>query len=238
MDFSKLLEYQKVDLEFKKLNDEIVKNKDYKTMKAKKDEFNAAKQAVGESEALADSVMNAYNGALEYLKANAAKIEAIVAKLIGGELDEEAEKTAVEELETLKNALGEWEKKAAALKSNADKAIADYTEAQKTGKTAREVYAKAKAQYEAFKQGKEKEYEALKSRLGELQKNVEPKVFEVYKQITAEGKYPAFVPVMGDDASPACGACGMGLSGTAKNDLKNQGYCRCETCRRIIFKQG
>lgn len=109
MDFSKLLEYQKVDLEFKKLNDEIVKNKDYKTMKAKKDEFNAAKQAVGESEALADSVMNAYNGALEYLKANAAKIEAIVAKLTGGELDEEAERTAVEELEALKNALGEWE---------------------------------------------------------------------------------------------------------------------------------
>ena len=128
MDFSKLLEYQKVDLEFKKLNDEIVKNKDYKTMKAKKDEFNAAKQAVGESEALADSVMNAYNGALEDLKANAAKIEAIVAKLTGGELDEETEKTAVEELETLKNALGEWEKKAAALKSNADKAIADYTD--------------------------------------------------------------------------------------------------------------
>ena len=106
MDFSKLLEYQKVDLEFKKLNDEIVKNKDYKTMKAKKDEFNAAKQAVGESEALADSVMNAYNGALEYLKANAAKIEAIVAKLTGGELDEETEKAAVEELEALKNALG------------------------------------------------------------------------------------------------------------------------------------
>ena len=63
-------------------------------------------------------------------------------------------------------------------------------------------------------------------------------MFEIYKQITAENKYPAFVPAMGDDASPACGACGMGLSGTAKNDLKNQGYCRCETCRRIIYKQG
>ena len=36
MDFTKLLEYQKVDLEFKKLNDEIGRNKDYKTMKAKR----------------------------------------------------------------------------------------------------------------------------------------------------------------------------------------------------------
>ena len=189
MDFTKLLEYQKVDLEYKKLNDEIVGNKDYKTMKAKKEEFNAAKQAVGEAEALAESVMNAYNGALEYMKANA------------------------------------------------DKAIADFTEAQKTGKTARTVYADSKAKYEEFKKDKEQEYEKIKNRLAELQKTVEPKVFEVYKQITAEGKYPAFVPAIGDDASPACGACGMGLSGTAKSDLKNQGYCRCETCRRIIFKQ-
>lgn len=238
MDFTKLLEYQKVDLEFKKLNDEIVRNKDYKTMKAKKDEFNAAKQAVGESEALAESVMNAYNGALEYLKTNAAKVEEIVTKLTAGTLDEDAEKAAVEELEALKAALAEWEKKAAALKNNADKAIADFSEAQKTGKAARAIYADAKAKYEEFKKGKEKEYETLKAKLAELQKNVEPKVFEVYKQITAENKYPAFVPAMGDDASPACGACGMGLSGTAKNDLKNQGYCRCETCRRIIYKQG
>ena len=216
MDFTKLLEYQKVDLEYKKLNDEIVGNKDYKTMKAKKEEFNAAKQAVGEAEALAESVMNAYNGALEYMKANADKIEAVVARLTAGELNEE---------------------KAAALKANADKAIADFTEAQKTGKTARTVYADSKAKYEEFKKGKEQEYEKIKNRLAELQKTVEPKVFEVYKQITAEGKYPAFVPAIGDDASPACGACGMGLSGTAKSDLKNQGYCRCETCRRIIFKQ-
>ena len=237
MDFTKLLEYQKVDLEYKKLNDEIVGNKDYKTMKAKKEEFNAAKQAVGEAEALAESVMNAYNGALEYMKANADKIEAVVARLTAGELNEDEEKAAVDELETLKAALNEWEKKAAALKANADKAIADFTEAQKTGKTARTVYAYSKAKYEEFKKGKEQEYEKIKNRLAELQKTVEPKVFEVYKQITAEGKYPAFVPAIGDDASPACGACGMGLSGTAKSDLKNQGYCRCETCRRIIFKQ-
>ena len=237
MDFTKLLEYQKVDLEYKQHNDEIVGNKDFKTMKAKKEEFNAAKQAVGEAEALAESVMNAYNGALEYMKANADKIEAVVARLTAGELNEDEEKAAVDELETLKAALNEWEKKAAALKANADKAIADFTEAQKTGKTARTVYADSKAKYEEFKKGKEQEYEKIKNRLAELQKTVEPKVFEVYKQITAEGKYPAFVPAIGDDASPACGACGMGLSGTAKSDLKNQGYCRCETCRRIIFKQ-
>ena len=156
MDFTKLLEYQKVDLEFKKLNDEIVRNKDYKTMKAKKDEFNAAKQAVGESEALAESVMNAYNGALEYLKTNAAKVEEIIAELTAGTLDEDAEKAAVEELETLKAALAEWEKKAAALKNNADKAIADFSEAQKTGKAARAIYADAKAKYEEFKKSKEK----------------------------------------------------------------------------------
>ena len=155
MDFTKLLEYQKVDLEYKKLNDEIVGNKDYKTMKAKKEEFNAAKQAVGEAEALAESVMNAYNGALEYMKANADKIEAVVARLTAGELNEDEEKAAVDELETLKAALNEWEKKAAALKANADKAIADFTEAQKTGKTARTVYADSKAKYEEFKKGKE-----------------------------------------------------------------------------------
>ncbi len=234
MDFSKLLEYQKVDLKLKKLNDEIAMNEDYKTMKAKKEEFNNAKQAVGEAEALAETIMNAYNGALEYLKSNAQKVESIVAKLSSGQLDDEAEKNAVEELEKLKATLTEWEKKVSTLKANADKAIANYSNAQKIGASAKATYASAKAKYTEFKESKCADYELLKKQLEELQKTVDPKVFEVYKQITAEGKYPAFVPLMGDEA---CGACGMTLSGTAKNDIKNQGYCRCETCRRIIYKQ-
>lgn len=234
MKLSKLLEYQKADMERKKLSDEITGNPDYKKMKTYKEEFNSAKQKVSDSESAAASLVSSYNGAVEYFERNAARVEELLTALSSG-LDEEEEKRTVAELEALSAAFSEWEKKAAQFKAAADKALMEYSGAQKSGKSARAAYAAAKQNYEKFKTSKEDKLKELKDKCAQLESAVEPELLAVYKSITAENRYPAFVPALGDNDSPVCGACGMMLAGNAQIDLKNNGYCRCETCRRIIY---
>lgn len=236
MNLENLLKYQKADLEYKKLHDEIVGNPDYKKMKALKEEFNSAKQQVSDSEALAETVIGSYNSALECLAKNAERTERLCARLSEENLDENEEKEIVAELESLRATFAEWEKKAAQLKSNADKALLEYATAQKNGKSTRAAYSDAKRKYESFKAAKEDELGKLKAKCGELESSVESELMNLYKTITAENRYPAFVSVLGDDNSPVCGACGMMLADTAKTEIKNNGMCRCETCRRMIYK--
>ena len=143
---------------------------------------------------------------------------------------------AVEELEQLKTAFVEWEKKASQLKANAEKALSEYATAQKSGKTARAEYETAKAKYEKFKESKASALAKLKANRDSLAPAVDEEIMTMYKQLTDEGKYPAFVAQLGEEKFPTCGACGMMLSDTAKRDLNANGYCRCETCHRIIYK--
>lgn len=236
MNLEALLKYQKADLEYKKLNDEIKKNPDYKKMKENKELYNVAKQKGIDSEAVAENVLAQYNSALEFMNENAKKVEELCAKISAGQLSDEEEIKAVEELEQLKTAFVEWEKKASQLKANAEKALSEYATAQKSGKTARAEYETAKAKYEKFKESKASDLAKLKANRDSLAPEVDEELMTIYKQLTDEGKYPAFVAQLGEEKFPTCGACGMMLSDTAKRDLNANGYCRCETCHRIIYK--
>lgn len=236
MKLDNLLKYQEADLACKKLLDEIRGNSDYREMKKYKNEFNIAKQKVSDSETLASTVISTYSGANEYLEKNSRRAEELCALLENENISEEEEKAAVSELESLRTAFAEWEKKAAQLKSGADKALMEYSGAQKSGKSARDSYSAAKENYEKFKASKEDELQKLKSERDKLESGVDSELLEVYKSLTAENKYPAFVPALGDENSPVCSGCGMMLADAGKNDLKNKGYCRCETCRKIIYK--
>ena len=236
MTLEALLKYQKVDLEYKRLNDEIKKNPDYKKMRENKDAYNAAKQKCIDSENYAETVVAAYNDALAFLEENAKKVEKLCAKIKEGNLSEEDESKAIEELEQLKAAFVEKEKKAVQLKASAEKALAEYANAQKSGKVARVAYETAKVEYEKFKDSKAGDIAKLKSKRDALEQEVDEKLMKMYAQLTGEGKYPAFVAQLGDEKSPTCGACGMMLSDTAKRDFNASGYCTCETCHRIIYK--
>ena len=236
MNLEALLKYQKADLEYKKLNDEVKNDPNYKKMKDSKEAYNAAKQKGIDSEAAAESVLAQYDSALAFMNENAKRVEELCVKISAGQLSAEEEAKAVAELEELKITFSEWEKKASQLKANAEKALSEYATAQKGGKTARAEYETAKAKYEEFKKSKEGGLAELKSKRDALASGVDEKLMGIYKQLTGEGKYPAFVAQLGDEKFPTCGACGMMLSDTAKRDLNANGYCRCETCHRIIYK--
>lgn len=234
MDFGKLLEYQKVDLEYKKKNDEMAANPEYKKMRASKKVFDASKARMNECETAAANAVAAFKAASEYLAANLALMDELCTK-IESESDEETEGKLLAELEALRAAIGEWEKKISQSHKNVDAAVGEYRTAVEKAKAAQAEYKNAKAKFAGDKARIDDELAEIKARRDKAEKDVDPELMKAYASVAAENNYPVLVMAMGDASSPSCGACGMALAQQTKTDLKNKGYCRCEACGRIIY---
>jgi predicted nucleic acid-binding Zn-ribbon protein len=101
----------------------------------------------------------------------------------------------------------------------------------------RAVYNNVKERLDKFKKEKEPKIAELMKKLDALKPDIPADVFEVYKALTAERKYPAFVAAIdaGDKKHYRC-FCGITLSQKAQSELLDKGQCRCENCRRLIYK--
>ena len=64
MNLEKLLEYQKVDIALRKELDEIERSEESKNLERARNEFNAAKAAVADSESTAEGILSYYESAL------------------------------------------------------------------------------------------------------------------------------------------------------------------------------
>ncbi|MFR6640416.1 MAG: hypothetical protein ACLUSP_02955 [Christensenellales bacterium] len=235
MNLDALLTYQKADLAYKKLNDEIKKNQNYVEMRSNKKKFEAAKNAVLESEKQAENIVSSYEQGLKFIEQCAGEIEDLCAKLENGDADEETERSLVVRLEELQASVNEWKKRVDGLKALADKALGDYKAAQVSGKIPRRLR-RRKSEVRSFPEGQGSGTQKLKDARDALAGAVDPTLMETYLKLTGDGVYPAFAPATELDKNMSCGVCGMVVSSSAKTDLENKGYCRCETCRRIIYK--
>lgn len=153
MNLDALLTYQKADLAYKKLNDEIKKNQNYVEMRSNKKKFEAAKNAVLESEKQAENIVSSYEQGLKFIEQCAGEIEDLCAKLENGDADEETERSLVVRLEELQASVNEWKKRVDGLKALADKALGDYKAAQVSGKKSRRRLRRRKSEVRSFPEG-------------------------------------------------------------------------------------
>lgn len=234
----KLLEYQKLDIELRKILDEIERSGDSKKMEQARAEFNNAKAAVTDSEKAAESIVAFYNSSVEYIKECDKKIAELMEEL---QKTDDAEKQAeiISRMEKIREKLVELERKFSERTERTDKVIMSYLDGQERGKKMRVLYNSVKERLEAFKKEREPKINELKSKLAALRPDIPADIMELYKSITAERTYPAFVAAIPtDDKKHYRCYCGLNLSLNTQNVLVEKGHCRCETCRRVIFLGG
>lgn len=235
MKLDAILTYQETDLKLRRLHDEIEKSTANKRADEARQQFNAAKATVEECGRTAETLVahveketKLYEEACESMQALRAEAETA---------DEEQLPSVIGRLERLKNKLNELDKRVNDARTRADKALVAFKESNAKGKQAREEFVAAKERLDALKKAKEPEMAALKQKMAEVAKSVEPDVMAQYNELKNEGKVFAFVEaVPGEHHSYACRGCGIGLSQTLKSELEDKGWCRCESCRRIVYK--
>ncbi|MDR0426601.1 MAG: hypothetical protein LBH24_05500 [Clostridiales bacterium] len=236
MKLNELLAYQKADIELKRLQRGIDKSEQSKEVYFHKREFAAAKKMLADTEAMADEIVARYSETLSAFEDSYKRVEKL-SKELDGETDEAREGEILAMLESLHARLGELERRIFDLKKRSEKALAEFSEAQKRGKYHKEAFGKAKEAYDKYAAGFAPQLESLKKEIETLRKAVDKESLAVYDALSEEKILPAFVPLTEVDKSYVCSGCGMQLAGAARADLDQNGCCRCESCRRMIFKK-
>ncbi len=234
--FQKLLEYQKKDIELKKLNTVIDRDEALIAMNKNKKAFNDAKQTISDGEQTASQILDIYSELSKYVDDNEAVLNEMEALSECESEDELAER--VKKLESLKSKFQNADKKAHDLDDRSKDVCRSRVEAIKMGSIAKQKYSEAKAKHGALVDSKADELNALKAELDKMRPTLDEKMFVEYQKLVDENKFPPIVPASGDDKKGMynCGGCGIGLSQQANTLVKDQGWCRCDNCRRIIVR--
>ncbi len=233
----KLLEYQKTDIELRKVLDEIERSDDQKRLEKARTEFNNAKSTVTESEKAAENIVNFYNNTLAFMDECNKKLDEIAAKMESGD-DADEQRALAGQLEKIREKLNDLERRFSDRTERTEKVIGAYLDGQERGKKMRSVFSSAKERLENFKKEKEPKINELRAKLDALRPEIPADMLETYKTITAERKYPAYVQArLTDDKKHYRCFCGLTLSQKAQSELQEKGSCRCENCRRLIYAE-
>lgn len=230
--FMKLLAYQKKDIELRRLNDALNRDEALINMNKFKRVFNDAKQTIADCEQQAGGLLDTYAELKKYIDDN----EALLAEIENSECADEQELEArVRKLESLKSKFQSADKKIHDIEGKSKSVCAKRSEALKSGNAARQKFTEARDKHNTLVNSKSAEYNKLKTELHQLQSELDPKLAEEYKKLVADNKFPPVaMAVAGDKNMFNCGGCGLSLPQKGNALLKDQGWCRCENCRRII----
>ncbi|MCH5351740.1 MAG: hypothetical protein J1F39_07220 [Clostridiales bacterium] len=232
-----LLRYQSVDIELKKLNKLLNSDEALLAMNRSKKAFNDAKQTLTQSEEQSASLVALYEELLKYVADN----EELLAELEGAVASDDEQDIAerVKKLESLRGKFGTADKKAHELDEKAKSVVRARVEAIKTGNVAKQKYNDSKAKHGELVASKADEVKRLQTELAKMESLLDKTLFEEYKKLSDDSVFPPVVPAHGDEKKGAysCGGCGIGLSQQANTLIKDEGWCRCDNCRRIIVKK-
>ena len=236
LNLENLMRYQAVDIELKKLNKLLNSDDALVVMHKSKKAFSDAKETIAQSEDQSGELVALYEELLKYVSDN----EALIAELEGAaQTDDEQELSErVKKLESLKGKFGTADKKAHELDEKSKKVVRARVEAIKTGNAAKQKYNDSKAKHGELVASKEGEVKKLQAELEEMEKVLDKTFYAEYKKLSDDNVFPPVVFARGDSKSAiSCGGCGIALSQQANTHLKDEGWCRCDNCRRVIVKK-
>jgi len=229
MNFETILKYQELDIKLRKTLDGIEKSAVYENMERARQEFSLAKRTRDNSEKTAEEIIGYLQSAQKISEEINAMIESMAEK-------EEITDEEYAQLQKAKSRLMEIETKLSDRKSHSEKIIKEFLDANEQGKKLKNEFDELKKEYTTLKEGLQPEIKAITEELKVLESKIDGELLSRYKAITAEKKYPAFVDAYVDKDSYYCRGCGIALSQSKTSELKNNEYCICEKCKRVIYK--
>lgn len=229
--FEKILEFQKIEGEIIKLENDVAKSGDREKASAIQQELKNYHSRLIVLEENAKRVNDAYSKAIK-------KYQEYNEKL--AELEKQVETVSGETLELYEKAYKDFsniatglEREIAKLHNDIQQISQEYEDIIKKSKVGREKFDKYKEKYTKLKAELEPKITALKSDLAKIQKQVEPKLLQRYMHKRENKIFPVFVSL----ADNKCGGCRMEISASKLGAMKNNefGVIECENCGRIIY---
>lgn len=225
----KLYEYQKLDMEKKKIEQEILDCVERKNAKDMQNKLKEYQSKIFSLEEKAGIVLSKYEESLKtldkYTKELSGK-ENNVAKINDNSIE-----TEINALKRIKDNLNKIEREINELQKLQEQILKDNSFVMKNAVIANKNLLVYKERYNEVKANKEPEIREIEKKMEKLSQNIDAKLLAKYKQISETKPLPVFVPLK----NGGCSGCRMEMPIAAINALKQKGFIECENCGRIIY---
>ena len=229
----KMLEYQKEEGNVINLENDLLKSKDKENASKMQQILKKQHSDLIALENSAKKINDTYTAAI-------AKYEEYTKKLES--LEKELQDANVDNAENLEKMYNDFVAVGASLEKNISKIYVEIQEINKAyeeiinkSKTDRKKFDTYKTAYTALKNQKEPQIAKCKEIMQSLEKSIDGKIFDAYKQKRESNVFPVFVPFL----DKKCGGCRMEISASKIEQSKSNdlGVVECETCGRYVYQK-
>ena len=227
---NELLEYQKVDGELRKIEQEIAGSEERKRYVQAKNFIKNAEGKIAAQDARASELKKLRDelisrvGDMSKAIAEYADIDELVEG--GGDISF-YKRNAQQLLEKLRTAKEELKR----LLAEIDSLSQEYKKMMEQGKAASRQYREFAEKFKTVQTARAAEVDAINKRLEAIGATVPAELLEKYKQKRREKIYPVLVPLQGD----MC-VCGMELPLAQQGKLAGGNTIECDHCHRILYR--
>lgn len=235
MNIEKILEYQNLDTQIKKLEEALENSADQKAMNSLKKVVQETKNISASLEKEAEKTITEFNKMQKNYNDAKNALERLE-KSQDNEYTEQQCAECVKQLNNIANFLASLEKVMRQTAEKVNSILTEYETAKQNYEVAKNKHALHKQNLEKLKEKTLPQLETLQENLAKLESGLEDKFIKKYKTKRQDKIFPVVVPLRGN----ACGGCGMELPSAQIEKLKKDGFLECENerCHRIIyFKQ-
>lgn len=227
---NELLEYQKVDGELRKIEQELAASEERKKfiqakkfMEVAREKLEAQEKHAVELRALRDDLTARVD---EVTKA-IAEYDDLDEMLEGGADIAFYKKNVQALLESLKSIKAELNK----IVAEVGTASEEYKKFKEQTIAMQKQYKEYNEKYKTIKNSRADEVKKISTKLAQLEKKIDPVIVERYQQKRKERIFPIVVPLSGDFCM-----CGFEFPKLHISELAGGNMVECENCRRYIYK--
>ncbi len=226
-----ILQYQKIDMELKKLNRQVNASEEKEVMNKMMAYVKDAQNVSNGLEVKAGKIIEEYLNLKKNYEDNVNKVQKLTAK--ADYKSEEEFREAYSQINALSSDLYMIERNLNIFINKAKQLLKDFEVTKNNVIKARGRYKSSKENYEKSISAVEPKINELKAQRKALEKDIEPALLEKYKTMKADNIFPVFVPLLD---GKTCYGCRMELASSKLNKLNSDGYITCEHCGRLIYK--
>ncbi len=233
---NKILEYQKIDGDLLQIEKKIKASNAQKVIDRENNITNDSRNKMKELDKKAEQLLKEFNSLREIMNDNVKNVEILEKQKVEMQ-DKVRVKTLYDNIKKVNNNLGVIENRLKTLTTAIDNVLKAFNNARKTIEVSKEKRKQAQTELDDISKKYEEKVSDLSSKLETLEKEVDPKLLDSYKRLRTS-KYPPFVQVVEEDGQKRCGGCKSIIPVGRLDKLKTSDYIECESCHRIIYKNG
>ena|GEM_PF-2295860 len=227
----KLLEYQEIDKNLKRIEQDLAQNEDRKKALVAKNYIVEGEELAAKIDRRAEELINVFNKLRKTYQEYSKNIKEYQELCDSIEKEEEIiylNKKINQDLNSIKNI----EKDLNALKAEIENTNKSFNDFKKRFMDAKADYAKYKESFDKYKDSKAEEIAAAEKQLAALVKKIDKALMDKYNKKRGDRIFPIIVALKGN----MCSGCNTEVPLSDVNKLKGENFIECENCRRMLIK--